>query len=70
MLTGKLEEMLPVIRQVNEQVQPLTFFFLFLVKIIDLPEVKINEPLLRKYFSLLFLQETPLSSSLTLEGLF
>ena len=47
------------------------FFSLsFLYKIIDLPLGRANDPLLKKYYSLAFLPETPLSLSQTLEGLF
>ena len=54
------------------QVWPLTQFFSvpFLRKIIDLPTGQINDPPLRKCFSLPFLTATPSSPSWNLEGLF
>ena len=46
------------------------FCFLFVKKIIDLPGGQINDPSSGKHYSLLFLPETPLSPSRTLERLF
>ena len=46
------------------------FFSVIYVKYIDLPGGQINGPLSGKYFSLPLLPATPLSLSMTLEGLF
>ena len=50
--------------------QPFFSSLIFANKIINVPGGQINDPSLRKRRSLSFLPATPLSQSLTLEGLF